>query len=72
MRILDRVLGREKEQSRRRKYKVRRGAGARVARATGLSEGHVSQCINGKREPSPTLYESLLHEERIFREGTND
>lgn len=65
MGIIDKVLGRD---SRKRKFKVPRGAGARVARALGLSEGHVSQVINGEREASPTLLEALVNEERILTE----
>ena len=71
MGLLDRFSQR-KPTPNKRKFKVRRGAGARVARAVGLSEGHVSQVINGKREASPTLLDALQHEERIFREGPNE
>lgn len=49
----------EKRTSRKRRFKVPRGTGIRVAQQLGLAPSHVTRVINGKREGGSTLVELL-------------
>lgn len=54
----------EKEKSRKRKYRVPRGTGARAAKELNLAPSHVTRVIKGKREGGATLVEWLEREEK--------
>lgn len=52
----------------KRKFKVPRGTGARVAAEKGLAPSHVTRVIRGKREGGSTLVERLEEIEREYAE----
>jgi hypothetical protein len=52
----------------KRKFKVPRGTGARVAAELKLAPSHVTRVIRGKREGGPSLVERLEEIEREYAE----
>lgn len=47
----------------KRKFKVPRGTGVKVAKELNLAPSHITRVIRGKREGGPTLVQRLEREE---------